>query len=178
MEKARLFIAIDLPAGIREKIYRVCAGIGGVRWTKQEQLHLTLSFLGDTDVEMLPPLSETLGRLDFEPFKLTLTGTGLFRPGVFFLEVSESARLLALKEQVDEVLYNVLGLEPAARSFVPHITLARFKKRPSSAKSGILTRAFEPLFPLTFELEKFVLYRSRLNSDGAIHTALKEISGS
>ena len=176
MEKARLFIAVDIPDEIREKIYRVCNDIGNVRWTKQEQLHLTLRFIGDVDVETLPQLSESLGKLKFRKFNLTLSGTGFFRPGVFFLETVESAELLSLKKQIDDILHNTLELEPEARSFIPHITLARFKNRPSAGKCRSLTEAFEPLFPLDFKVEEFVIYRSRLSSEGAVHTPLKKIT--
>ncbi|MDD5599811.1 MAG: RNA 2',3'-cyclic phosphodiesterase [Victivallaceae bacterium] len=177
MEKARLFIAVDLPDGIREKIYRVCREIDNIRWAKQEQLHLTLRFIGDTDVETLPRLSEALEKLNFRKFILTLSGTGVFRPGIFFLEAGKSVKLFSLKKQIDEVLYNTLALEPEARSFLPHITLARFPNRPSREKSRCLTEVFETLFPLDFRVEEFVLYRSRLNSDGAIHIPLKKITG-
>jgi 2'-5' RNA ligase len=176
MNKKRLFTAIDLPDTVNKKICKACGNIDGVRWTKPEQMHLTLSFIGDTDIEMIPRLSEALDRLQFTAFELTISGTGFFRSGIFFLKLEESPALTALKKQIDGVLGEVLGYEPDARAFIPHITLARFKRRLSGAKQKLLTQEFESIFPVSFSVDKFILYSSKLSSQGAIHTPSKTVS--
>ena len=176
MDKKRLFTAIDLPDTVSGKILKVCGSINGVRWTRPEQLHLTLSFIGDTEVEKVPQLSEALGRLQFTAFDLTTSGTGFLRSGVFYIKLEESTILSALKEQIDSVLNKVLEYEPDARGFLPHITLARFKKRFSGARQKLLGQEFELIFPESFRVEKFVLYSSKLSSKGAIHTPLKTVT--
>jgi 2'-5' RNA ligase len=176
MNKKRLFTAIDLPDAISGKIRKVCDNITGVRWTKPEQMHLTLSFIGDTDIEMIPRLSEALGRLQFTAFELTISGTGFFRSGIFFLKPEESPALTALKKQIDTVLNEVLEYEPDIRDFIPHITLARFKRRLSGTKQRLLTQEFESIFPVSLSVDKFILYSSKLNSEGAIHVSLELVS--
>jgi len=176
MDKKRLFTAIDLPDAVSGKIRKLCGNINGVRWTKPEQLHLTLTFIGDTDVEMIPRLSEALERLDFTAFDLSISGTGFFRSGIFFLKLEEAAALTALKKQIDTVLNEVLEYEPDARDFMPHITLAKFKRRLPGAKQEFLTREFKSIFPEKFSVDKFILYGSRLDSQGAVHTPLKTVA--
>ena len=68
MRKTRLFIALNLSAVAQKKVCDICDSIERIRWTKRSQLHLTLSFLGDTDNKMIPQLSEALSRLKFRLF--------------------------------------------------------------------------------------------------------------
>lgn len=176
MEKTRLFIALDLSDPARKKVYEICDGIKGIRWTKRKQLHLTLSFIGDTDNKMIPQLSEALSRLKFKPFDLTISGTGFFRSNIFFLKIDESADLSALKKRIDVILNEILGYEPDKCKFIPHITLARFKRPLSSGKARFLTQVFAPVSLEKFSIDKFILYSSETESNGAIHTPLKVIS--
>ena len=176
MGKIRLFIALDLSAKARKKVYKLCDNIKGIRWTKRGQLHLTLSFIGEIDAEMIPQLSGALSRINFSSFDLTLSGTGYLRSNIFFLELDESAALISLKKQIDDVLHQVLEREFDSRNFIPHITLARFKRRLSPTKLKILTQSFAPILPESFAVDKFVLYSSKISMYGAVHTPLKVIS--
>ncbi|MFM7140427.1 MAG: 2'-5' RNA ligase family protein, partial [Alphaproteobacteria bacterium] len=45
----RLFVAIDLPGEVRDRLWRACCDVPGARWTEVEQMHLTLRFLGEVD---------------------------------------------------------------------------------------------------------------------------------
>lgn len=175
MEKKRLFIALNLSDAARKKVYTICDSIERIHWTKHDQLHLTLSFIGNTDIEMIPQLSTALSRLKFEPFNLTISGTGFFRSNIFFLELEESTALTELKKQIDDVLYQVLKLKPDLRDYIAHITLARLKKRLSSRKLKFLTEAFDPLSHESFTVNEFILYSSKTVSSGAVHTPLKTI---
>jgi RNA 2',3'-cyclic 3'-phosphodiesterase len=176
MTKKRLFIAIDLSDAVREQVYRVCDGIKDVRWTKRGQLHLTLRFIGDTDVDKIPQLVDALSKLDFSSFGLTMFETGFFRPNIFFLSLEESAELLDLKKRIDILLEEVLDMPQETRSFIPHITLSRLKKRLSPPKLKALKQSFAPIFPETFTVNKITLYASELNSNGAIHTPFKIVA--
>jgi len=176
MGKKRLFIALDLSDAVRKKIYKICDNIERVHWTRRGQLHLTLSFIGDTDNEMIPQLSEALSRLKFRSFDLTLSGTRFSRSNIFFLVPDESVALILLKKQIDDVLRQVLGLEPDPRDFLAHITLAKFRRRLSSTKRKVLTQVFEPVLPQSFTVDKFVLYSSKIDSSGAVHAPLKVIA--
>ena len=174
ISKKRLFIALDLPPVNSEEIYGICESIKGIRWTKREQLHLTLAFLGSTNIEVIPLLIEKLDTISFKPFNLNISDTSFFRSRIFYLDLDKSAALTALKQQIDEVLLKVLGMEPSTVKFIPHITLARFKRRLSPRKYEIITHAFEPVLPESFMVDKFLLYESKTYSSGAVHNKLKE----
>ena len=166
----RLFIAVDLSEPARNEIFRVCRDIPEYRWTRREQLHLTLRFIGDTDTAVIPDLCAALSEIKFNKFELKMTGTGFFRPSVFFLAMEQSGALSALKNKVDSVLMDVTGMPGENREFVPHITLTRFKRRQNKRKLEHLDKAFAPLFPIRFEVDSMTLYASELTPHGAIHT--------
>ena len=68
----RLFVAIDLPAGIKERLSSICYGLPGARWVGSEQIHLTLRFIGDVDSTVFKDVREALTGVDGEPFSLQL----------------------------------------------------------------------------------------------------------
>jgi len=45
----RLFVAIRPPAAIRAILLGAMGGISGARWQSEDQLHLTLRFIGEVD---------------------------------------------------------------------------------------------------------------------------------
>ena len=54
----RLFIAIELPNGLKKELERLRTAIPGARWVPTEQLHLTLAFLGEVDEETTGKLND------------------------------------------------------------------------------------------------------------------------
>ena len=169
----RLFIAADLPAELRPVVARLCQGIGGARWTRPEQLHITLRFLGDTPEDQLDDLRARLRQVRTPHFELALRGTGVFPPvggrkpaRILWLGLDPPEPLQALKHAVD----GVLGPDPetAKRGFSPHLTLARFPTRPRHDIDRFLADhvGFDSG---RFMVNDFHLYRSTLRPEGAIH---------
>jgi len=64
----RLFVAVDLPAELRPVVAGLAQGIGGARWTRPEQLHVTLRFLGDTPEDRLVDLRARLRQVRMPGF--------------------------------------------------------------------------------------------------------------
>ena len=167
----RLFIAVDLPAELRPAVARLCQGIGGARWTRPEQLHVTLRFLGDTPEDRLDNMRVRLRQVRMPRFELALRGTGVFppagaRPRVLWLGFDPPEPLRALKHTVD----GVLGPDPetAKRGFSPHLTLARFPMRPRHDLDRFLAEhaGFDGG---SFLVSNFHLYNSTLRPEGALH---------
>jgi 2'-5' RNA ligase len=169
----RLFIAVDLPAELRPKVVRLCQGIGGARWTRPEQLHITLRFLGDTPEGLLADMRAHLRQIRVPRFELALRGVGVFPPAgarkparVLWLGIDPPEPLRALKCAVD----GVLGPDPdtAKRGFSPHLTLARFPTRPRHDLDRFLAEhaGFDSS---RFAVSDFHLYRSTLRPEGALH---------
>jgi 2'-5' RNA ligase len=167
----RLFIAVDPPAEIQPAVVGLCQGIGGARWTRPEQLHMTLRFLGDTPHDKLDDMRARLRQVRMPGFELALRGPGVFPSGrkparVLWLGLDPSQPLQALKHAID----GVLGPDPesAKRGFSPHLTLARFPTRPRGDLDRFLAEhaGFDGG---RFLVDRFHLYRSTLHPQGAHH---------
>ena len=167
----RLFVAVDPPLGIRERLVALCCGLPGARWVEPEQLHLTLRFIGDVDGSMLRPIQEALVEVRAEAFSLQFEGIGFFpprgNPRVVWVGIRKNEELLRLHNRIESVLVRE-GLEPEERKYAPHITLARLKNTPASRIGAYLAQ--HGLFRTEeFRVNEFLLYSSVLNSRGARH---------
>lgn len=176
----RLFIAIELPETIRTAIAevqeRLKAGGPSANWTRPEGIHLTLKFLGDVDETRVPAIVRALEDAvrGAGPLTLGVAGAGAFPKGkvprVLWLGVTgDTERLASLQAAVEEAMTR-LGFEREARTFSPHLTLARIKfPKPrdnwQQAIDGI--RAVELG---TFEADHISLMQSELRRDGAVYT--------
>jgi 2'-5' RNA ligase len=172
----RLFIAIDFPDDIISAFSAEIAGIKDVNWTKPGQIHLTLKFIGDYSVDRLDDLKLNLERLKFEEFFLALSDTGFFpnsrRPSVFWLGIEPSSALSELQRQIEDLLSAECGVCRDEREFVPHVTLARFKRRVSPELIERLQGLFAGFKGKEFKCRNFILFSSKLDRSGAIHKAL------
>lgn len=167
----RLFVAIDLPAGIKEQLSILCCGLPGARWVAPDQIHLTLRFIGDVDSSVFTEVREMLTEINCEPFSLQLEGIGFFpprgNPRVLWVGVRKNERLVQLRNRLESLLIRG-GLEPEGRKYSPHITLARLKNTPGSKVGAFIVH--NGLFMTEeFSVNEFFLYSSVLNSKGAKH---------
>jgi 2'-5' RNA ligase len=177
----RLFVALRPPPEIRTALTRLMAGIEGARWQSDNQLHLTLAFLGELDRHQADAAADALATVRAAPFSLRLALPGSFdaahpgRTGTLWIGVEgqDSRRpgpdprpLSALAQSIRTALRRA-GLAPDARKFTPHITLARFGPAgaPRDAIRPWLTHA-TPL-PLAWETTDFHLVESTLGHEGA-----------
>jgi 2'-5' RNA ligase len=96
----------------------------GASPVQADKLHLTLHFLGELPTERLAELRRGFA-VPFTPFRLSLGLPKLWPHGVAVLEPHEQPpELLALHARLSAALM-ALGLQPEARTFRPHVTLAR-----------------------------------------------------
>lgn len=175
MSTARLFIAIDLPTSLREQLAALCEPVRGFAWTRPEQLHLTLRFLGDVELAARDSLEAALARVNVEPFVLPVAGMGSFPPRgparVVWVGVGRGhPRLHQLRQQIDDGVLGT-GLNPDLRHFQPHLTLARVRpEAPRDAAAQFLKR-HRDFETAPFRVTSFVLYASELHPTGAVHPA-------
>ena len=134
----RLFVALDLTDAVRAAIAELLAGLkpttGAVRWVRPDVLHLTLKFIGHLGEEKLPALREALARArTLEPVEMDFHGVGFFSnprsPRVFWVGVRGNDALFDLAGQIEGAL-EPLGIARERRSYLPHLTLGRFKSGP------------------------------------------------
>ena len=129
MSTKRLFVSIELSRSITQCLGELDPHLRGVRWLAPEQMHLTLSFLGNVSEQVEEKLRENLSAIEWKAFFLPLTGFGAFpskgRPNVIWIGVgSGHPHLFQLHKRVQEAAL-AAGLEPDLRSFHPHVTVAR-----------------------------------------------------
>ena len=173
----RLFVALDLPEDVRKTVYEVREELAGFRWVSQEQLHLTLRFIGDSDDATLERLREGLGNVCCPPFDLGLNGIGHFPsrglPRVLWVGMEAAPALFTLQTAVEQACV-AAGVVPEERCFSPHLTIARLKEaRPEVVRRFEADHAGFRCGP--FQAAAFHLYASSLTQQGAIHRRLATI---
>jgi RNA 2',3'-cyclic 3'-phosphodiesterase len=169
----RLFVAIGLPEPVRTVLAQLAQPLPDVAWTRPEQLHLTLRFLGDIDAEQKDTVVAKLRTVQVAPFVLPIEGSGTFPPNapprVLWAGVgSGHPRLFQLRQRLDDALL-AAGVQFDVRIFHPHVTLARCQAQAGRSIAGWLHRHREFVAP-PFLVDAFELYASELHPGGAIHT--------
>jgi len=136
-ERYRLFIAIALPEPVMHAIERAQSELRAalpttsIRWTRREQFHLTMRFLGGVDVARVDRLNEAVRRAcaDSGVLQLRAAGIGVFpgvrRPRVVWTGVDDREGRLAALQRSIEAASAAFTDEPPQEKFSGHITLAR-----------------------------------------------------
>ena len=169
----RLFVALRPPETIRELLLDLMEGVPDLRWQQDEQLHLTLRFVGEVERPMAEDVAAAMTQIRFEKFALSLDGVGKFekrRHGALWAGVAPREQLRALNAKVERACQSA-GLEPERRAYHPHITLARWNGRALG-----LDRFLEEhggLASAPWQVDEFILYESRLGRDGAHYEAIE-----
>lgn len=186
----RTFIAIELPRQLRlrvvEHIDRLRRDVPGVRasWVREDNLHLTLKFLGNVSVSEIPKLSDaiTSGVSGIEPFELTVAGCGVFppkgRPNVLWLGVSSSRDSTSDTRHPLSLLHAAIedecaktGFPPEQRAFHPHLTIARLRKVGGERHLAEVHQSLG-FAPETFSVSEIVVFKSELLRAGSKHTPI------
>jgi RNA 2',3'-cyclic 3'-phosphodiesterase len=173
----RLFVAIRPPASVRALLLGAMGGVSGARWQSEDQLHLTLRFIGEVDRHRAGDIHAALGAVHHAPFEIALNRIGAFeRRGqaeAVWAGVTPQEPLKALHNKVDAALTRV-GVPPDQRAFLPHVTLARLKR--SSGPVGNLLEHSGGLTSPPFAVDHFALFESTLTPEGAVYTIVERYS--
>ena len=168
----RLFVAVELPFVLRERLGFLCAGVPGARWVATENMHLTLRFIGEVANDQAQHIDDALATVQAEGFAFQLDGVGFFgKPTaarVLWVGVRRCDPLIYLQRKIETALCEA-GLPPESRKFSPHVTLARLRNAPGERLRRFVAEngAFESE-PVT--VDRFVLYSSFRSASGPIYT--------
>ncbi len=167
----RLFIAVELPQPIRFMLHSMGRGIPNSRPVKEEQIHLTMRFIGEVEGNVFKDIQERLTAIKHPPFSIVMKGVGHFpprgKPRVIWVGVEPKGELLKLRNRIEKTL-TTCGIEPEGRKYMPHVTLARLNNTPLKRVGEFLSG--NSFFQTeTFTVESFHLFSSKLTSKGAIH---------
>nr|WP_294849957.1 RNA 2',3'-cyclic phosphodiesterase [uncultured Sphingomonas sp.] len=169
----RLFVALRLPAPIRQAcLDAMDGGPDGWAWQDEDQLHLTLRFIGEVDRPMAEDIATALGSLHAPAPTIQLEGVGHFDHGprsVLFARVGPRAPLQALHDKIDRLLVRT-GLVSERRAYLPHITLARKRGATDHADLWIEARAGLASGPLS--VGHLTLFESHLGKHGPTYEAI------
>jgi 2'-5' RNA ligase len=168
---ARLFVAIRPPQPVRAQLLGIMGGVSGARWQSEDQLHLTLRFIGEVDRHVEADLVAALSGVHHPPFEIALDGLGSFErrgeTGVLWAGVTPHDQLRSLHKKVDQACQRA-GLTPERRAYSPHITLARLKRGAGPIRH--LIEAEGGVSSSSFWVDAFCLYESELTPEGAVYS--------
>ena len=167
----RLFIALRPSPKVREALMPLMSGVEGARWQNDNQLHLTLAFLGEVDKHGVDAAVQAMETVHAPQLDLQLGQLGSFdakqagRTSALWIGVEPADALTELATSFRTACRRA-GLAPDARRFVPHITLARFSE-PGAGREDIRPWLETAVLPRTGWLNTaFHLVESRLGSEG------------
>lgn len=181
----RVFFAVDLPAPMKESLDKFISMLKkkskskGIRWTKLENLHITLQFLAEVHTEHLPHLiDEVRQQLGDKKTSLHLTLGALrlfpnpYRPRVIVMDVNPQEELAHLSALIGQ------GIQSAQypiedRPFRAHLTLGRIKH--TGLNLDFLSEVSLPVIE-ALPIREVVLFRSEPQADGSRYTALDVVS--
>jgi RNA 2',3'-cyclic 3'-phosphodiesterase len=182
----RLFFAVTLPEDLLSKIAEVQRGLrggiedDGVRWTRPEQFHYTLKFLGEQPPQRAHKAIEVAASIceAQSPFELALGGVGAFpntqRPSVLWLgAASGAAELVDLATRLDAALARQHFLRenkpPKA-----HLTLARIKTYSGETAARRALAGAEVGTIGAAVVDGFVLMQSALKPSGSEYNVVEQ----
>lgn len=171
----RLFVAIRPPEDVRDLLIDAMDDSPALRWVGDEQLHLTLRFIGEVERPAANDVAAALDRIRSPAFDLRVNGVGKFEKrngGALWAGVEPKAPVAGLAAKVERALQQA-GLDPEHRAFSPHITLARWNRRNSEAVDAFLTRNAD-LRSEPFQVDRFILFESKLSRHGAHYEVVAE----
>ena len=133
-ERARLFVALELPVGVRSSLAawrdQAVRGLSGVRPVADESLHVTLCFLGWVAVEQVDAVAAACSVVDGATVARLRVGRGIWlpsrRPRVLAVELEDvGAGLARVQSALSDVLVAGGWYKPEQRPFLAHVTVAR-----------------------------------------------------
>lgn len=159
---ARVFFALWPDAEVRQALMRVGLKMHRQldgKLAREESIHMTLLFLGDTPEERLAELAAAAATVPFEPFTFTIEQADCWKHNkVAWVAPRDTPPALARLVSGLEERIAAEGLRFDRRPFAPHITLVR-KARCAPLELNMPR--------IRWEVREFVLVRSELDSNGS-----------
>lgn len=194
----RAFLAVELPAGLKQAIAQVQDQVKGrmakavpsdarIQWVKPDSMHLTLKFLGDIEEAQVEPIRQAFASrvMTVPGFLVEVGSLGVFpdlrMPRVLWVGLSDqpghTQGLVRLAEEIEAAL-EALGFSREPRPFNPHLTLARIKEGGRAvgkalSAGGILEQEVRHG---SVPVETVSLMKSDLKPSGPVYTRLWEVS--
>jgi len=180
----RCFVAIELPENVRNRLLDLqgkMQSLGrAVRWTRPEQLHLTVKFLGEVPDARVPEVCEAAREIagKYSPFDLELAGTGCFPPRgqvrIIWAGVAQPPTALLDCQRDCEQAFSAMGFERENRAYSPHLTVGRVNDFAASNRIREALRQYETFSAGRFTAKELTVFQSDLRPTGAVYTPLAQ----
>lgn len=168
----RLFVALDLPFELRERLSGLATGLAGVRWVPPDNYHITLRFIGEMPGHRAEEIDLALAGLRARGFAIEVAGVGTFeksgRTSALWAGVARNPALDHLHSKIETALQRA-GVASERRRFAPHITLARLDRPPDPRLAGWV-QAHNLFRSPPVAMEHFTLFSSRLGKEQSVYT--------
>ena len=183
----RIFIALDIPAEIRERLSqfldRVRIYAPDARWARTESLHVTLKFIGEVSDAKVQEIKTALTHVKASPFAIDFKEIGFFpapkSARVFWAGVNAPDSLKDLAAAIEAVVEKA-GIPREKRAYQAHLTLARAPEGRASRHCFRLLQerlSAEPAPQFgTMTAQEFFLYQSQIMRGGARYTKLQRFA--
>ena len=173
MSTRRLFVAIPLPDDVKDDLLATIPESRNrdIRWTDRENLHFTLSFLGDREEEELDEICETIREIASEryPFRMQFKGFKTMyknrKPSMVWAVFRESPSYLEFASEFGEALEGDKRNEPIA-----HVTLGRVRK---NTRGFVRTPKMIHITPFELDVERIELWESHFGEDGISYSIIE-----
>lgn len=163
----RLFAALEIPDDVCAELTQLRGGLFGARWIEEEDLHLTLRFIGDIDMRLAEEIEDELADIRKPAFPVTLETLDWFggdKPRAIIVKAKASPELVALQAKIETALRR-LGAPPEPRKFTPHVTLARLRGASAAGVADYLS-ARSYFRARSFTADRFALFSARESVGG------------
>ena len=185
MYSTRCFVAVPLPPPAstvaRKLISEMKQTTNNIKWTRPEEMHITLKFLGELDNRDLLRVGEELrnGCADIEPFTASLHGLGTFPknkpPRVLWAGVDEGREVFEqLYQHLDQALIE-LGIPQEGKAYTPHLTLGRVGRGTDLQVLAAEMQRLAPEMKAPFDVNEVILYTSIRAKGGFIHEPIDTV---
>lgn len=164
----RIFVAINLPQALKEELALLSSTYPELpaRWTKRENLHITLHFMGNASDEDIVRIKEKLGPVAESRKSFGLTTAGISygpsekNPRMLWMLIKNSEELTNLYSDISSGL-SALGFSSERETFMPHITLAKINQLRFRAIEPEERSEVQEELELNFQVSSFELAESR-----------------
>jgi len=182
MSTIRSFIAIEIDQSNRHKVSSLVSSLkksnADVKWLKDDQMHLTLKFLGNIQRPDIQKISWELKEMlkAFKTFNIRFSKIGGFpsmdHPRVIWLGIDKGSDVLKdLNNKVEKGLGKI-GIKKEGREYRAHLTLGRVRSLKNIPELVRLIKETDICFQDEIKIERIVLFQSTLTKKGAIYTSL------
>lgn len=183
MKRTFIALKVEPDAALKQQIQQLKNSLAHekIYWLREQDLHVTLYFVGQTTDEQEQLLQDLLQRFSasVKPFAIHLSAFGLFkRKGkakILYVDVEESKELIDLVDALWRELKG-LGFETGAFHYKAHATVARIRNLKHAAEFEQLIAGVRLESKQQVRVADLLLYESLLSPQGSVYEPIRRFT--